>query len=50
MFFGGVNDGMTMRLCADSTGYDYGAIVLFFALQTYAGLWQLFCEIRSRKH
>lgn len=37
---GGVNDGVTMWLCTDSTGCDYGAKVPFFALQSYGGVGQ----------
>ena len=36
----GVNDGITMWLCTDSTGCDYGAKVPFFALQSYGGVGQ----------
>lgn len=37
---GGVNDGITIWCCDDSTGCDCPATVPFFALQNYAGVGQ----------
>lgn len=37
---GGVNDGVTLWACTDSTGCDCPATVPFFALQNYAGVGQ----------
>lgn len=36
----GVNDGVTMWVCTDSTGCDCPALLPFFALQNYAGVGQ----------
>lgn len=37
---GGVNDGVTLWACTDSTGCDCPATVPFFALQNYSGVGQ----------
>lgn len=38
---GGVNDGVTLWACTDSTGCDCPATVPFFALQNYSGVGQV---------